>query len=226
MMTVATRLRAAGQAPPYKLAGLEVWLEARFISGLADGAAVTTWPDASGNAHDVTQGGGASTTYETGIFNGLPAVRFAGPTYMTTAAFTINQPFTMITVVQASSAAGGPRIIASGAGSTTIFVSGGALSLYAGSVLGSGTAYDTSPRVLTAVFNGGSSVLRRDGTQIAAGAAGADAMATLRLGADGLGSNNYAGDMGAAGIYSRVLTGGEITQVERFLGGAYGITVA
>ena len=44
-------------APPFNpadIAGLGLWLDAQQITGLADGEPVTTWPDASGQAHTAT----------------------------------------------------------------------------------------------------------------------------------------------------------------------------
>ncbi len=47
--------------------------------GLADGAAVATWPDSSGNGYDATQAtAAAKPTYKAGIRNGKPVVRFDG----------------------------------------------------------------------------------------------------------------------------------------------------
>jgi hypothetical protein len=64
---------------PLQVAGLRLWLAADLISGLSGGAAVATWPDASGRSNDATQGTGANQpTYQTAVINGLPVVRFDG----------------------------------------------------------------------------------------------------------------------------------------------------
>src|SRR6266487_2102243 len=62
---------------PQQVPGLRLWLAADKILGLAGGAAVATWADASGRNNDATQTtAAAQPTYQTGVINGLPVVRF------------------------------------------------------------------------------------------------------------------------------------------------------
>lgn len=64
---------------PASITGLVGWYDADRITGLAHGAAVTTWPDLSGTGAHITQGtSGARPTYRVGVANGLPVVRFDG----------------------------------------------------------------------------------------------------------------------------------------------------
>jgi hypothetical protein len=64
---------------PQLVPGLRLWLAADKILGLAGGAAVATWSDASGRGNDATQATGtAQPTYQTAVVNGLPVVRFDG----------------------------------------------------------------------------------------------------------------------------------------------------
>lgn len=64
---------------PTDIAGCVLWLRADGITGLSDGDAVTTWPDESGEGNDATQATTAKKpSYETGVLNGLPVVRFDG----------------------------------------------------------------------------------------------------------------------------------------------------
>lgn len=59
--------------------GLVGWYDAAALTGLSDADSVTTWPDASGNGNDVTQGTAANKpTYQTNELNGRPVVRFDG----------------------------------------------------------------------------------------------------------------------------------------------------
>lgn len=71
--------RSAGAAfSPLALSPV-LWLDASQITGLSDGAAITTWGDASGNGLNPTQSvPGSKPTYRTSILNGKPAVRFDG----------------------------------------------------------------------------------------------------------------------------------------------------
>lgn len=63
---------------PPNIAGLRVWLKSGDVSG-GDGAAVATWPDASGNGNDATQPIGLNQPVKKiSIVNGQDVVRFDG----------------------------------------------------------------------------------------------------------------------------------------------------
>lgn len=56
---------------------LSGWYKADAITGLSDGAAVTSWSDSSGQSNTLTQStSGAQPSYETNELNSLPIVRF------------------------------------------------------------------------------------------------------------------------------------------------------
>ncbi len=59
-------------------AGAAICLDARFISGLADAAAVSTWSDRTSNAANATQSGANRPIYKVNIQGGQPVVRFDG----------------------------------------------------------------------------------------------------------------------------------------------------
>lgn len=62
---------------PTDLPNLGLWLAADALTGLADGAPVATWPDASGLGHNATQAtAGKRPTFRAAVLNGLPVVRF------------------------------------------------------------------------------------------------------------------------------------------------------
>src|ERR671913_280317 len=64
---------------PQTIPNLGIWLDATKITGLAGGAAVSQWDDASGNGNHATQATGtAQPSYQTAVQNGLPVVRFDG----------------------------------------------------------------------------------------------------------------------------------------------------
>lgn len=69
-----------GGVDPDDVSGLVAWYRADTL-GLADGAAVSSWPDSSGGGRTLSQAtSGKRPTFVTagGLFNGLPCVRFAG----------------------------------------------------------------------------------------------------------------------------------------------------
>lgn len=81
-------------------------LDASAIPGLADGNAVATWPDSSGNGRDFTQGTGANQPiFKVNITNGRPCVRFPSSDYLTCATLPLTQSWTMFAVTQNGSSA-------------------------------------------------------------------------------------------------------------------------
>ena len=73
---------------PATLAGLVLWLDARQITGLADGVPVASWSDASPALRTATQSTPSSRPiYRSNAINGRPALRFDGiDDYLTVAA--------------------------------------------------------------------------------------------------------------------------------------------
>lgn len=70
---------AAAPFSPNDVPNLALRLDASAITGLADGAAVATWSDTSGNARDASQATvGFRPLYKTAIIGGKPVVRFDG----------------------------------------------------------------------------------------------------------------------------------------------------
>jgi autotransporter-associated beta strand protein len=67
---------ATATAAPNSLSGLSLWLKADAITGLTDGATLTTWNDSSTNARNATVLAG-TPTFETSELNGQPVVRFS-----------------------------------------------------------------------------------------------------------------------------------------------------
>lgn len=83
--SIINRLRSQGivySVKPNDIAGLKVWYKAESIIGIANGGAVTTWGDSSGNGFDATQStAAAKPTYLTAYVNDNPALRFDGDAY-------------------------------------------------------------------------------------------------------------------------------------------------
>ncbi|MBP7934459.1 MAG: hypothetical protein KA354_07395 [Phycisphaerae bacterium] len=101
--------------PPPELAA---WFKAEDLSGLANGAAVSTWPDATDHGYDAKQETSSrKPTYVTGAIHGLPVVRFnaANSTYL---AFPrpVQDDFTILFVYQSSQGRGTGTHFYQGAG--------------------------------------------------------------------------------------------------------------
>lgn len=56
--------------------GLQWWFDARDITGISDGATISTWADSTGNGHTATVSTG-SATYHTNQYNGGAALTLA-----------------------------------------------------------------------------------------------------------------------------------------------------
>lgn len=109
------------------LGNLRLWLKADALA-LADGAAVTTWPDSSGNGVVVSQGTPVNQpTYKTGVYNGKPTIRFNGLANPNSSKFSLTLPMstdmTLFVVATPSSVANAYMIAGDGAGSTPSIIS-------------------------------------------------------------------------------------------------------
>jgi hypothetical protein len=61
---------------PFPLSGLQLWLKADAITGVSDGADLTTWTDVSGQGHNFSSSGNNNPKYRSStlLINGLPVV--------------------------------------------------------------------------------------------------------------------------------------------------------
>lgn len=227
-------LRGGWTFSPCQVSGLRLWLDASMIAGLVDGDQVAAWYDLSGAGNHAAQADPAARPlYKTGILNGRPVVRFDGSDdYLQTAAFSaaLSQPTTVV-VVGSFGASGDTLYDGLAVGARHNLVRSGAttLGISAGTYLSYTDATPTGTSVWSAVFNGGSSQLWRDGTSKASGAAGAHQLTGLTLGADyraPAAADNLLGDIAEILIYNASLSTADRQRIERYLGAKYGIAVA
>lgn len=153
------------------------WYDFSLLAG-ADGSAISTFNDGSGNAHTLTQATGTlQPLVKAGVngINSLKVAQFDGvDDSMNTASFSFNQPFVVY------------GVITGGAASVVRFWTDGNLAVRCGydntpapNVFGGNTlatvasAPIANPKVMTTVFNGASSLVRVDGTQVESGDIGA-----------------------------------------------------
>jgi hypothetical protein len=90
-------------------------------------------------------------------------------------------------------------------------------SVYAGGGVVSLTVVDTNWHYVIAIFNGASSSIRLDGSAIRSGNVGTNSLDGLTLGAYSTGANNMNLDMIDSGVYSKVVSGAELTALESYL---------
>lgn len=109
----AVLLGSGAALPTPPVANPLLWLDASAITGLADGAAVTTWMDLSGYGRHATQAtAGSKPTYKTAIQNGRAVVRFDGTAdCMQAPSITWGAAMTVMVVVRGFASGGSHQII-------------------------------------------------------------------------------------------------------------------
>jgi len=109
---------ATVSATPSLAASLKTWFAADAITGLANGAAVATWADISGNNDNATQPNASQRpTYLANALNGLPAVHFnAGGSNALIFARPVQDDFTIFCVFRSTQGFGTGSLYYQGAG--------------------------------------------------------------------------------------------------------------
>lgn len=223
-----------------------LWLDGADITTLYQDSAKTTpvtanndpvgaVEDKSGNGNDCTQGTDDNRPlYKTGIKNGLSALFFDGTNDDLVKAILsagLNQPFIYFAVAQLNASRvddGNFSILMDGI-SDRAFLSTyppntpDSFTLWGGSFVADGDS-DSDWHVWAGVFNGVSSVLRLDRSQVASGDSGANDPTGIRIGArDNAIANWWLGHIAEILIYPTLLDGLQISDVENYLASKWGI---
>jgi hypothetical protein len=219
----------ASGLPP--VASPEWWFDARFITGVADGAPVTTWNDLSGNGHTATVSAG-SATFHANQFNGGAALTLDSCSIAISGAVATTGIFTIFVVFSTSSPSTGAQALlgcSSGSGINygLIATSGSPRLQYAFSQGGTGfegygtAAPDSSWHQVNLAQDASVSLaFRIDGAAdavVGLGGLAAGNPAPDIIGSSNLGGNFVVGQIQLVGYYSRVLTLTEIQQVEAYI---------
>jgi hypothetical protein len=182
----------AAAAQPPVTAGLQLWFDASSQS-YGDSAPVPTWNDRSGLGRDLTAfDSGSAPTFRANAVNGLPAIEFNGSqslmkTYGST--FTIAQPDTFFIVYRSLDPNTSTRAFVFDSRNSLVRQvfgrpSAGANRMYANIDMDQvGVTYPfPSFQIWSGVFNGASSTMSANGTQVHAGNSGASAMEGFAVG--------------------------------------------
>lgn len=232
---LAKRYDIAYKAPNHAslLANLAGWWDASQITGLADGAAVSSWPDMSGNGRHAVQAVGTNQpSYQTLELNGRPCVRFDGvDNFLKTAAFVINQPFLAIVVIKRITIGVAEYILmftdGSGSGSAQLYnnpAGGNDLKLYAGSAEVN-VPGKTAAAIYTLKVNGASSQAWSDGVAGAIANAGAWICNGLTLGATSTPASYADVDIYEVILFNNVPSDADRRAVENYVAQKYNIAV-
>jgi hypothetical protein len=170
--------------------------------------------DKSGNGRHQTAAGANRPTSGVDTINGRNVLLFASNLMTCSVAVTQALPVTLFAVVRLNVAGGGNTQIYSNLGNTpTLYQSTGDWAMYAGSNVVSATACDTNAHVLDGVFNGASSILVLDRTQIASGNPGAQFYNGVAF---SLGTS-WPGDIGELLMYASALSTTDRQNAENYL---------
>jgi hypothetical protein len=231
---------------PRKIANLAFWLDATDSTTVDTSSGfVTEWRSKVGAGIATQSIANDRPAYTVAGRNGKNVVTFDGTTdWLITGTLSISQPYTIIWAGLSIGSApnvlpakinyftdgttSGNRVIVLHNSLGTV-ANNGRLSMFAGTELSpaSGVQAYNAWSVVSSVFNGSSSRLRANGTQVASGNAGSGGIAALTLGArfNQEAGNFFDGPWGALLIYSRALSDTECLAVERGLAKSFAITL-
>jgi len=227
---------AAGWTPP-DILGCVLWLDANKITGLADGAEVLTWIDASGTGNDATGNSGQVPVYKTNIQNGLPVVRYDGAgdiltiTGLGTGSFSGISKGTAFVVFSPTSDA--EYAVLYFAGVNTGFWrwgedGNGYMALFRSArLVGAPTAQPTTGWHLHTIRSGPTNGydIRRNGSLDVDVAASWGVSTDATLGLEYAGTD-LAGDIGEVILYNDELSDADVATVEAYLSDKWGIALA
>lgn len=209
-----------------------VYTDAGKTTPAGNGDAVYVWADQSGHGRDAVQAtSGRRPTLATAAVNGHNAVAFNPISLnflVSNFGGTLTQPNTEFLVLDITGAAG-TQVFAEGAGGSignSIFIDNGFFGSYAGAeITGSVAVSHPNPYVvLSATFNGGSSLIRKNGADHATGNVGADpASSSLNIGLRTGDTVPFGGHMAELIFFNALLSGPQIAQVEAYLNGLYNV---
>lgn len=210
---------------PALLSGLGLWLQADAL-GLANGAAVATWPDSSGLGNDAIQ----STPFNQPAFgtnriNGLPAVVFSGVPNFLTCPLARTQPYEVFAVCQPSLSGNNQYMLDGSATNTGVLafpgtaIPGDSCILYAGGVVAS-TGSIAVPQLIAAAYNGASSTLTVNGVT-STGNVGSSNTSGTTIGAAPNGTGGFEGWIAELLIYTATLADADRNRVTDYLNRKY-----
>jgi len=202
-------------------ANLQARYDATRISA-GNNDSIGTWSDETTNGHDLT--GNNRPIYKPNIINGKPVVRFDGNDDALSVSWSpISQPNVIFAVTQKRST-NDNYLFDSKSGSDRHLLNISSGNFLVGTSRGNftGSPVDTSPHILTMIFDGSSSKLRIDGTVDATGNPGGDSMEGLTLGNENSRFGPGDWDVGEFLVYHTQPT---VTDVESFLSSKWGISI-
>lgn len=191
---------AASSWTPASLSGLVAWYTGDAGVTDAGSGRVSDWADQSGNGWTASQGSGSfrPTTGVTTI-NSLNAIQFdnSHPDILTTSGLTITMPVVVYIVTKIDTPSGYQAVFSGSVGGDFAFGCWNgqvAIGNNANPDLSSGTSFPSGANQFTLIFNGASSEIWQNGSQIGSGSATTSDATDLKMGVRG---SNDAGVTGS-----------------------------
>ena len=216
---------------PLNIPGLVLWLKADAIIGLADGDAIGTWPDSSGQGNNATQATASKKpTYKTGIINGNPVVRLDGTDDELRTPFLMLTNMTVFVVMLSEDLATGHYLLAFEGGlESNAIITGftsGLVETFSVPRISAGafSTSDFSLHVLRRDVAGGSTATFKNGSQVAtSGIVEAASTGALWIGIrNGFPSSEFFdGDIAEILVYNSALSTRDREAVEGYLNAKY-----
>ena len=219
---------------PERIAGLQLWYDARTPMGLANDDPMVIWPDSSGNGNHATLG--VAPTFRTADLNSGPATQNDGTNYMLSGV-TPTATATIVAVIGSTTTSRvvfGAQTTAPNARSYLALAAGGEVGGGVGTqgldvILGSTAINDDAPHILVLTYNGTTVTLNADGAKeysaAQVGSAPTNEWYVHAIHKDATISNVFIGDIGQILVYNRVVSDKEKTDLAEYFGNIYGITL-
>jgi hypothetical protein len=228
---------AVSTIQPTDIVGCKLWLDFSDATTLftdagstqvsSDGDLIYQANDKSGEGNNATQSGDSAyrPTYKVNIQNSLSVARGLTGDRGLNVNLALSQPVTVFIVVKTDGT--DDNHFSDGLSNTTgrlplVGVSSGNLAIYAGALL-SGSSISTNYQLISAVFNGASSRLYKDGNSQASGNAGTQSCTSFAI-MRGFNTNQgLLGDMAEYIIYNSALSDTDRQSVETYLNNKWSI---
>ncbi len=223
---------AAVAYDPTVISGMQGWYDSDDASSFtfSAGVVVSQWSDKSGLGNHVTQSNNTKRPSRNGSQNSRTTVAYANAQDLhNTGLGTLNltQPVTVVAAFKyANSDTSQHQPVNLGGGSNIQQIySQGTWRMYANTELDSGVTDDALWHTCIAVFNGGSSLMFLDGTQIAAGNAGAANGQHITIGSyDDETQAFWNGEIAEVLIFNAAISAGNRTTLHQYLKAKWGTT--
>lgn len=217
---------AAPSVGPLGIAGCVLWLRAD-LGVTKDGSdKVSQWDDQSGNGNSFSATGTSRPTWQaTGGGYAVPVLQFDGINDGLTSAITQAQPLTMLVVGHLTSQA---AKMALGAAAPAMYFGANSatnVALNVGGTQITGACDATQKSIFVATLNGGSSSVTANGSVVAAGAVGTDAVVSPAVGFVPATGFYWAGWIAEIAFFAAALSGADTSRLEDYASARYGIVV-